>query len=319
VWTEPLKYSQIRTRDSQSCHLAPLGVPTRLIADDPSLLRVVLDLPPGWQTAASIEKPTLTLRLRRGVAPATNVNFSIAVEGSRLAVTGHGICGWADARLGEADCLLESHDAAEIGVAPREVVETLLLFLLTRHGRVPLHASGLLMGNQAILLAGPSGSGKSMLALSAARRGLAVLSDDTVFVQNDTVFRIWGLGGPIHVLPKDARTQTGQVRLRNGSLKLAVTHPGARDQPLYADRASLVLLTNGARPGLVRIGADAVRSRLTKLEPGFDLLREEIAAAVEALLEKCETWQLTLSRDPDEALELLCNHFTAAAGCKWRA
>jgi hypothetical protein len=53
----------------------------------------------------------------------------------------------------------------------------------TLQGLEVLHASGVVLGDRATLLAGPSGAGKSSLAAALLRRGAALLSDDTVALE----------------------------------------------------------------------------------------------------------------------------------------
>ena len=75
----------------------------------------------------------------------------------------------------------------------------------------------LMLDGAAIIFAGASGAGKSTLALAASRAGLPLLSDDTIYVQTEPVFRLWSLAGPIHVFAKDApdEQETG-MRFRAG-------------------------------------------------------------------------------------------------------
>ena len=57
------------------------------------------------------------------------------------------------------------------GVMSEEMINTLVLFLVAQAARTPLHASAIMLGDTAIVLAGRSGSGKSSLALAADRAG----------------------------------------------------------------------------------------------------------------------------------------------------
>ena len=87
----------------------------------------------------------------------------------------------------------------------------------------------------------------------------------------------------------------------------AVTLGRAR-APRRADHAALCLLRFGDAVALEPIDpADAVRA-FAVLEPGFDLLADDIAAAVAALAQR-GVWSLTLSRWPDEAIALLADNF----------
>jgi hypothetical protein len=66
--------------------------------------------------------------------------------------------------------------------------------LLARGGGA-LHAAGVLVGNQAYLLVGPSECGKTTWARTAAEAGLPVLSDDCVLVDS-AGGRLMALGSP---------------------------------------------------------------------------------------------------------------------------
>ena len=64
-------------------------------------------------------------------------------------------------------------------------------FVLRLRGLLCLHASAVAVGDQALVLAGPAGSGKSTTAAAMARRGLAVLADDVVALrEQDQVFLV---------------------------------------------------------------------------------------------------------------------------------
>lgn len=53
-------------------------------------------------------------------------------------------------------------------------------FVLQLRGSISLHASAIVVGNQAIAIAGPAGSGKSTTAAAFATRGYRVLAEDVV-------------------------------------------------------------------------------------------------------------------------------------------
>jgi hypothetical protein len=227
----------------------------------------------------------------------------IEVEGSRLLLSGDGIKGWADASTLSAACTAPESLCGQPARLAEEVTDTLLLFLLTRSGRVPLHAAAFVSGNLAVLLAGPSGSGKSTLTLAAMSRGLRILSDDTVYIQLQPRLRIWGYPRPVHVFPADAPGFIGATRLRGGKLKAAIAPPPLREPPV-ADRAAVVLLERGKDIRLERIATAVATAALSRLEAGFDLLARESAEAIEAVTAH-GAWRLTLARDPDRAIETI--------------
>src|SRR6201999_3308211 len=186
-----------------------------------------------------------------------------------------------------------------------------LLFLLTRSGRMPIHAAGVMCGKTALVLAGPSGSGKSTLSLAAMTRGLQILSDDTVYIQPQPRFRIWGFPRPVHVFPADAPGFIQETRLRAGKLKAVVPVPPPVELPV-ADHAAVVLLERGDQVRLQPVEPSVAVAALSRLEPGFDLLSRESAKAVAAVT-ALGCWRLTLTRDPAAAIDALMQQFCVAA------
>jgi len=289
------------------CQLMLFGIPTLIIADDPPLLAAARAALADWLVETPRPEPEIILRLVRDDRPADGVSPDIRAEGSRLAIHGGGISGTAEARTGRADCRVPNRLIETPGALADEVLDPLLLFIATRRGRAPLHAAGVMMGSRAIVLAGPSGSGKSTLALNAAARGCAVLSDDTVYVEHDPHLRIWGMPHPIHVFPDHPPAGCQELRLRNGKLKRAVPL-GPGSLVLSADRAVLVVLARGESVSLDPIAPVEAAAELSGLEPGFDLLPAESAAAVAALT-AAGAWRLRLTCDPQAAIDLLEQRF----------
>jgi hypothetical protein len=291
---------------SNLLNLVPLGIPTLIIADDPQLISAARAAYAYWLAEAPVSEPRIELRLETGRAsPCTDVCLAIAVEGSRLRVSGGGVDGFADASTSKA-ALSVSPEMAGDATAFAEIVDTLLLFILARTGRTPIHASAFMLGDLAVVLAGPSGSGKSTLALAAALRGFPVLTDDMIFVQRDPSFAIWGFPRPIHVFPDDAPVGDHSTRLRNGKLKAAVPHtmPASR-----AERCALIVLERGNALEMRSIASEEAIKPLLNLDPGFDLLQSESRASLDALASP-GAWLLTLSDDPQAAIDLVTRRLT---------
>lgn len=284
--------------------IEPLGVSTLIIADDPALLNSACAAFADWVVAAPAPEPGIEIRLELGDTAAGKVSDAIRVEGSRLTLAGAGIAGVADAQTGRAHCVVPMRLRDDAAALADDVLDPLLLFLLARMGRPPLHAAGLVLGNAAVLLAGPSGSGKSTLALAGAAQGLQVLSDDTVHVQLAPTVRVWGFARPIHVHATEAPPGTHRLRDRAGRRKAAVELPPALGQRRYADRAMLIVLDRGHRLALDRITTEQALSALMPLDPGFDLLPREVAAATRAVAAD-GAWRLMLTDDPAGAITLL--------------
>ncbi len=229
---------------------------------------------------------------------------TITVDGPHLSLYGRGVRGGADAISKRAWCEVPRRCAS--GPQMRELLDILILFLATRSGRVPLHASAIVLDGTAIVLAGRSGAGKSTLALAAARAGLALLTDDTVYIQTSPRLTLWGLKRPLHVFASDAPFAEGPLRLRAGRWKKAVEVPRHVGR---AQRAILCVLDRGEDVTLSPVAADDATAVLTAaLEPGFDHFRAELPAALGALAAD-GAWRLTLSDDPAEAVALLRRTF----------
>jgi hypothetical protein len=220
-----------------------------------------------------------------------------------LRLEGMGVAGRADAGRGVGWCAVPPELAFDPERLAAEVVDPLLLFLLTRAGRVPVHAAGVCVGETAVVLAGASGSGKSTLAHAALRAGLGVLSDDTVFVQREPALRVWGYPRPIHLLPESAAAAgaCGAPRLRGGRWKLAIPS-AAGSAPTSASRAVLCLLARGEAVSLRPLPVEeAVTTLVGGLDPGFDHFRREVPEVVRALAAG-GAWRLTLSAEPEEGV-----------------
>ena len=282
---------------------SPLGILLTVEADSAELLELVAETCRGWECEP---ESGLLLRLDLTVSrgPFGDGPPQLASDGRRLRICGEKVDASADAETGLARCAIDPALLEEGQTLRDEVIEPLLLFLLTRHGRAPLHAAGFLADDVAVLLLGPSGAGKSCLALAARAAGYELLSDDTVYVQLRPELRIRGIPRPIHLLAGDAPEGAGgAVRLRKGKLKHVVPADAPRRAPV-ARRAVLCLLARGDEARLEPIGPAEVQALAEILEPGFDLLRPEIEAVL-ARLGTGGGWRLTLSADPAEAIDLL--------------
>lgn len=194
-------------------------------------------------------------------------------------------------------------------------LEALTLALLTHLDRQPLHAAALVRDGTAVLLAGPSGVGKSTLTYAGLHAGLAVLSEDTVHLQLRPRLRIWGFPGHLHLptaavrcFPELADLPT--VRLANGKEKVAIDLRHRASTCLHADQAVLCLLQrHAAAPTIESLPATQMLRRMPWLrESGFAVFADTVRPAIEALAGR-GAWQLTLSPDPTDALPLLMSLF----------
>lgn len=281
---------------------APLGCPLHATADHPALLDALDAAFAGWEGAASELRPPLRLALGVDAALRGADAPEFTADAWQLRIAGAGVEAIADARQGSASATVSPELARDPAALRAHVIEPLTLFLLTAAGRAPIHAAGVTAGDVALLLAGPSGSGKSCLALAAHDLGLGVLTDDIVYLQTRPGLRAWGLPRPVHVYARDSAERTGAVRIRNGKVKRAI--PLAAFAPAPASHVALILLERGSDVALRPIGGAEALVGFAGLEPGFDLRRFEILDAV-ARVSASGAWRLTLSADPREAVALL--------------
>jgi len=290
-----------------------LGLSLRIESNSPRVIAAAHEAF-GWAGAeGAAGRPDA--RIRINVRPGRGGDAGPVSHGvprrALLLLSSGGCHGYADTMLGEA--------VAEVGeglVDDREhfragVLEALALFMLARRDRDPLHAAAVVRGGTALLLAGPSGVGKSTLVYAAARAGLGILSEDAVFLQRDP-FRVWGMPRFIHLTPATVRffPELEGVRprlLANGKTKLALDlRERAPAAPcLSAARAGVCLLARGDAPGIARLTADEVVDALTAApEPGFDLYADSIGERVRQAAER-GAWRMTLPAHPSDAVPML--------------
>ncbi len=285
------------------------GVRVAFCSDDGRLLDVALTLYKEWK-CEGLGDGAAAVRIHLS---AYDVNAGPAeyhdVEDHRLAIRRKGISVLADGRAGTGSCLAP-RDADDNDIA--DLINTMVLFLVGHAGRVPLHASAVLLNGTALVFAGASGAGKSTLALAATRAGLSLLSDDTVFVQSAPEFRLWSLAGAIHVFARDAPAGSdGGMRFRAGRWKKALLPTRRRH---VAHDAVLFVLERGEEVGLAPLPEDEAIDRLTaNPEQGYQFYGDESVAAARALAAG-GAWRLTLSADPAEAIDLVLKRFANRGG-----
>lgn len=86
----------------------------------------------------------------------------------------------------------------------RQLLFTTLSWWFERHGAVVLHAAAVVVDDVALLLAGPTGAGKSTCVAAAIEQGWEVLSDDLVVVRATDRVRAFGV-------PKRVALDAGQL------------------------------------------------------------------------------------------------------------
>ena len=293
------------TVDAATLRLAPLDVPLSVecVRVSPDAIGPACG---GWEGSASDPAASLRLRIVPAAALSGTGHVEIRVVGSRMTLRGPGVRASASVDRGLAECAISAEYLTDVTTLRQEVLEPLMLMLLTRRDRTPLHASAFIVDGVAILLAGRTGAGKSCLARAADVAGFQVLSDDTVFVQLEPRLTVWGWPAAAHLLAEDAPGIAGKTRWRSGKVKHVVPLRSASHGAISCDRAVLCLLSPSPhdRPALSRLTGAVAGQRMWPLDEGFDLLPGPIARAV-ARLSADGAWDLRLSADPDEAVRLL--------------
>lgn len=276
--------------------------------------KALLDAACGLYTARSIawpdDGPAIRVKLAwRGNAVEPPLERRNQTAGHRMHIVQDDNVLRADGMAGTGECLISRRPPSRHQFA--DLVHTVVCFLVAHAGRIPLHASVIVLENTALVLAGKSGSGKSSLALAAHRMGLPVLSEDTVYVQTEPRFRVWGAPKAIHVFEKDAPgDEDCAMRLRGGRWKRAIAIQTPRS---VAERAMLFVLAYGARAELRPLETGAAIAALTRTpEPGYEFYGSRSAVAIRAL---CAggCYRLVLSGDPGEALGVLLDRFGRTA------
>lgn len=284
--------------------LAPLGIPLYLAvgrAPEPNAIRAACA---RWEGPAGPAAGSLRLRIDHCPRLAGTGEAGMRVGADLVTVRGPGVQGFAELARGRARCAVSREYLGDAEALRQEVLEPLVLMLLSRRDRTPLHASGFVCGDLAVLLAGRSGAGKSCLAHAADRAGMQVLSDDTVFVGLAPSLSIWGWPSAAHLFEGDAPDAPGPLRWRRGKAKRVVQLRSASTRAVSCERAALCLLARGGGPMLRPITSAEARERMWPLDEGFALLEEQIGRAVDRLAAG-GAWELRLSDDPAAAIELL--------------
>ena len=285
--------------------LAPLDVPLHVECVQ-ALPDAVAAACQGWEGCAHGRSAPLRLRIKVSAERTGTGSVEIRADSTRIMVWGPGAVGRADVEQGFADCTISTAYLDDPVALRQEVLEPLVLMLITRRDRTPFHASAFIVDGLAILLAGRTGAGKSCLAKAADTDGYQVLSDDTVFVQLAPDLTVWGWPTAAHLLAHDAPDVSSPTRLRGGTVKHIVPLRSSSQNAIACNETVLCLLSRSRTgyPSLEPISRTAAEERLWPLDEGFDLLPGPIAEAF-ASLAADGAWDLRLSADPGEAVRLL--------------
>lgn len=174
-----------------------------------------------------------------------------------------------------------------------EVLEAVTLALLSHFDRHPVHAAAVALNGRAVLLAAPSGTGKSTLAYHCHLDGLDLLGEDHVRVQLQPRVRVWGW-------PARVRLLVGSSDAAKEAIHVQTDMTPAR---LVADEISVCCLTrDDGAAALEPLDTAALASALDdQMAPGFDRFPARWPAVRDALAAR-GGWRLNLSSDPREGV-----------------
>jgi hypothetical protein len=305
-------------REERLAHVETLPIFGRLVVFETNSIPVMEAVERsfgGWRRLAeAYEEPDPICRVRIVVAEGDEGNAEYPTfryplsTAHRMVITTPGSVAVAETERHEAYAFVTTALVNRDTHFRYGVVEALALMLVTSTDRHPIHAATVAQDGAALLLAGPSGVGKSTLAYAASRAGLEVRGDEAAYVQRQPDLRLWGTPDRVRLSPAGAThfpelREVPPVQSINGKSKVIVrleVHEHAW-RPL--DRMAVCLLSGGDGPVEVeRVDAAGILHALTSdVEPGFDLRPEEGRRVAEALAEP-GGWRVTLSQDPAEAV-----------------
>lgn len=193
-----------------------------------------------------------------------------------------------------------------------EMLEAVVLALLSCYDRHPVHAGAVALHGHALLFAASSGTGKSTLAYACHAAGLDLIGDDHVRVQLEPVLRVWGWPARVRLLADTAERMgagSATVQTWNEKRKAVIdARRGMRAGRLVATDATVCVLSRDGGP--LRLeplsSTDVARALDEQLAPGFDRFPARWPAVVRALSER-GGWRLNLSSDPHEAVQIVRN------------
>jgi hypothetical protein len=187
---------------------------------------------------------------------------------ARYGERGHARCSPSG---GTAQIEVDRRAAGWEWVATRPLLTLSLLELLKRRGLFGVHAAAAARGDDAVLVAGATGAGKSTVALALTLAGWSFLGDDLVFLRSDEPQRALAFPDEVDAtpatfdlfpalgLPHDWPTLPGYAKhqLRAASLPNASTSEAATARVVLLPR-----VTAEAEHGLEPVRADEVLMEL---------------------------------------------------------
>jgi hypothetical protein len=129
-------------------------------------------------------------------------------------------------------------------INPLEAVSFLVspsmpLWLRATNRYLPLHASVIALGDKAVAICGPSGAGKTTLALHFRKRSLAIIADDMAAI--DGTSGLVHHGAPFSRIDRQQFALIGDGEATRGSLRLPKSLLDTGEHPYWSDPRPLPL------------------------------------------------------------------------------
>lgn len=190
----------------------PLGFRLDVETNDGRALELVERAFPG-APGRGMPRPYWTLRIVVGAGEACAAQPVYRACGRLLSLAAdarHTLA--ADMEAGEAVLWTARASMDDPARFARWWVAGPVLQMLSHRALTPVHAACVALGGRGLLLCGPPGAGKSVLAWAAAEAGLAFVSDDVSYLLRDEPDRVLGRPELLRLKPSAAKLVTALGR-----------------------------------------------------------------------------------------------------------
>jgi len=182
---------------------------------------------------------------------------------------------------------------------------------LEAHGLVLAHAAALAVGDQAVLVTGPSGRGKSTIALGWVSSGGGYLADDFVAV-SDQAEKAYGLFRSAKISPAELQTRFSRLNHTcwggEGEKAILLFDESVCRLPSNAQLRAVVALAAG-RASSPRLVPCTAKTALLALAPSSVLqvpgVRQAAFSRLGSLVRRVPTCEMTLSTEREANVAML--------------
>jgi len=294
-----------------------LGIATRFESDAPQVTEIVEEAFGVWRALAPDDEAgdardpvririVVADRAGEGEDTAAPIRHSMSDDLRFVARSTQRIAASDPARRRAVVCVSAALVADHVRFRT-DVLEAVVLALLSCYDRHPVHAAAVAHRGHAVLLAAPSGTGKSTLAYACHAEGLDLLGDDHVRVQLAPSVRIWGWPARVRLFAETAARMGAPHEAPHAldpkGKAVVDARAGITASRLVARGATVCLLSRDGGPLALEpiTSADAARALEAQLAPGFDRFPARWPAVVRALTAR-GGWRLNLTPDPHEGV-----------------